>query len=171
MLCGLSLTSRQEKFVQGILEGKTQHIAYMEAYPSAKKWKIESVKTSASRLLKNEKVAGRLNELKKDKEKSIIYQKTWDYLESEKALKWILKKSMQDVSENGVRQANSSTIINAVKELNDMMYKLKDYEDYQEFNRLKKEKMQAEINNNNSSKSEETLAKYFEILDQEILDD
>lgn len=143
----------------------------MEAYPSAKKWKIESVKTSASRLLKNEKVAGRLNELKKDKEKSIIYQKTWDYLESEKALKWILKKSMQDVSENGVRQANSSTIINAVKELNDMMYKLKDYEDYQEFNRLKKEKMQSEINNNNSSKSEETLAKYFEILDQEILDD
>ena len=166
----MNLTSRQEKFVQEILEGKTQHVAYMVAYPNSKKWKLESVKSSASKLLKNKKVASRLDELRKDKEKSIIDQRSWNYLESEKALKWILKKSMQDVSENGVRQANSSTIINAVKELNDMMYKLKDYEDYQEFNRLKKEKMQAEINNNNSSKSEEALAKYFEILDQEILD-
>ena len=57
---------------------------------------------------------------------------------------------MQDVSENGVRQANSSAIISSVKELNDMMYKLKDYEDYQEFNKLKKDKMQSEILRNSN---------------------
>lgn len=122
----------------------------MEAYPNSKKWKLESVKSSASKLLKNDKVASRLNELRKDKEKSIIDQRSWNYLESEKALMWILKKSMQDVSENGVRQANSSAIISSVKELNDMMYKLKDYEDYQEFNKLKKDKMQSEINRNSN---------------------
>jgi len=150
VLRGVNLTSRQEKFVQEILEGKTQHVAYMEAYPNSKKWKLESVKSSASKLLKNEKVASRLDELRKDKEKSIIDQRSWNYLESEKALMWILKKSMQDVSENGVRQANSSAIISSVKELNDMMYKLKDYEDYQEFNKLKKDKMQSEILRNSN---------------------
>lgn len=122
----------------------------MVAYPNSKKWKLESVKSSASKLLKNKKVASRLDELRKDKEKSIIDQRSWNYLESEKALKWILKKSMQDVSENGVRQANSSAIISSVKELNDMMYKLKDYEDYQEFNKLKKDKMQSEILRNSN---------------------
>jgi len=167
----VKLTSRQEKFVQEILEGKTQHVAYMEAYPNAKKWKLESVKTSASKLLKNEKVAYRLNELRREKERSIIDQRSWNYLESEKSLMWILKKSMQDVSENGVRQANSSAIISSVKELNDMMYKLKDYEDYQEFNKLKKQKLQSEISNKNADIKENSLSKYFELLDQEILDE
>lgn len=122
----------------------------MNAYPNSKKWKLESVKSSASKLLKNEKVASRLDELRRDKEKHIINQRSWNYLESEKALMWIVKKSMQDVSENGVRQANSSAIISSIKELNDMMYKLKDYEDYQEFNKLKKDKMQSEINRNSN---------------------
>lgn len=150
MLRRVKLTSKQEKFVQQILEGKTQHAAYMEAYPNSKKWKLESVKTSASKLLKDEKVSARLNELRKEKERAIIDQRAWDYLESEKALMWVLKKSMQDISENGVRQANSSAIINSVKELNDMMYKLKDYEDYQEFNKLKKDKIESEIKRNNN---------------------
>lgn len=57
------LTPNQEKFVQGIIEGKSQIDAYREAYPkqrSADKTCYEN----ASRLMNNTKVIARLKELR-----------------------------------------------------------------------------------------------------------
>lgn len=57
------LTPKQEKFVDGILAGKTQTDAYLEAYPSASKWERKVVWIRASDLMKNSKVQVRLQEL------------------------------------------------------------------------------------------------------------
>ena len=58
-----NLTPKQEKFVDGILQGKTQYQSYIDAYPRAKKWKRNSVDSLASQLMTNTKIAQRLQEL------------------------------------------------------------------------------------------------------------
>lgn len=57
------LTSKQEKYVNNLVKGMSQRIAYRNAYPSSKKWKDETVDSKASTLLKNEKVKERYEEL------------------------------------------------------------------------------------------------------------
>ena len=57
------LTPNQEKFVQGIIEGKSQAEAYREAYPKQRS-SDKTVWEAASRLMANSKVNARLKELR-----------------------------------------------------------------------------------------------------------
>ena len=57
------LTAKQEKFVQGIIEGMSQADAYRSAY-STKNMTDKSVWELASRLMNDVKVSSRLNELR-----------------------------------------------------------------------------------------------------------
>lgn len=57
------LTPKQEKFVDEILQGKSQRQAYISAYPRAKNWKENAVDSTASQLIENPKVNQRLKEL------------------------------------------------------------------------------------------------------------
>lgn len=63
-----NLTPKQEKFVDGILEGKSQTEAYLEAYPKAKDWKRDTVWERASVLMHNNKVVTRLHELRVERQ-------------------------------------------------------------------------------------------------------
>lgn len=63
----VKLTPKQEKFVDGILEGKTQYESYITAYPRAKKWKRNSVDSLASQLMQNTKIIQRLKELRMER--------------------------------------------------------------------------------------------------------
>ncbi len=58
------LTPRQEKYVQNLLQGKSQREAYREAYPSSRKWKDSAVDSQASITLSGTKVSQRYNALK-----------------------------------------------------------------------------------------------------------
>ena len=69
----VKLTPKQEKFVDGILQGKTQYQAYIDAYPRAKNWSRESIDSNATNLMKNTKILLRLKELGwRDKTKVLI---------------------------------------------------------------------------------------------------
>ena len=57
------LTAKQEKFVQGIIEGKSQAEAYRSAY-NTKKMADKTIWESASRLMADSKVTARVNELR-----------------------------------------------------------------------------------------------------------
>lgn len=57
------LTAKQEKFVQGIIEGKSQADAYRSAYPN-QKMSDKTIWECASKLMANPKVITRLNELR-----------------------------------------------------------------------------------------------------------
>ena len=70
---GRMLTTKQERFVQELIKGKSQREAYRIAYPASKKWKDENVDSKASNLLKNVKVRTRYEELKKKTEEKITY--------------------------------------------------------------------------------------------------
>lgn len=70
---GRMLTTRQERFVQELIKGKSQRQAYLAAYPNSKKWKETTVDSKASTLLKNGKVKERYEELKKLTEEKVTY--------------------------------------------------------------------------------------------------
>ena len=58
-----NLTPKQEKFIDGILQGKTQYESYIEAYPKAKNWARNAVDSNASILMQNTKILQRLKEM------------------------------------------------------------------------------------------------------------
>lgn len=70
------LTSKQEKFVQGLIKGLSQRKAYIEAYPKAANWKESTVDSKASTLFANGKVLERYQELlKKTQDEAIMTSK------------------------------------------------------------------------------------------------
>ena len=67
------LTSKQEKFVEGILQGKSQYESYLIAYPKAKEWQRNTVDSRASVLMNNKKIVKRLEEAGYKQEKKIMW--------------------------------------------------------------------------------------------------
>ena len=59
----MDLTTRQEKYVQGLIQGKSQREAFREAYPSSKNWTDNAVDVRASQTLAIDKVSIRYKEL------------------------------------------------------------------------------------------------------------
>lgn len=65
------LTANQEKFCQGIIEGKSQAEAYRQAYPKQRS-SDKTVWEAASRLMANSKVNARIKELRDELAKPSI---------------------------------------------------------------------------------------------------
>ena len=111
------LTSKQEKYVQGLVAGLSQRQAYIQAYPKASDWKENSVDRQASTLLKNPKVLARYNALMEEHKNKAL----WTREEAVNELKWLYKqaiKSIEDQDEGYVRQGTSSALLGAIQELN-----------------------------------------------------
>ena len=111
------LTSKQEKYVQGLVAGLSQRQAYIQAYPKASDWKENSVDRQASTLLKNPKVLARYNDLMEEHKNKAL----WTREEAINELKWLYKqaiKSIEDQDEGYVRQGTSSALLGAIQELN-----------------------------------------------------
>ena len=113
----MSLTSKQEKFIQALVAGKSQRQAYKEAY-NATKMKDETIDTRACELLKNSKVKARYNELLEEHKKKALYTRE----EMVNDLIWIKEKAKEDIKDTkkGLRQANGTIFINAIKELGEL---------------------------------------------------
>ena len=111
------LTSKQEKYVQGLVAGLSQRQAYIQAYPKASDWKENSVDRQASTLLKHPKVLARYNALMEEHKNKAL----WTREEAVNELKWLYKqaiKSIEDQGEGYVRQGTSSALLGAIQELN-----------------------------------------------------
>ena len=112
-----NLTQRQEKFVRALIAGKSQRQAYKEAY-NATKMKDETIDTRACELLKNSKVKARYNELLEEHKNKALYTRE----EMVNDLIWIKEKAKEDIKDpkKGLRQANGTIFINALKELGEL---------------------------------------------------
>ena len=109
----MSLTTKQEIFVQRLIEGYSQREAYKFAY-NCEKMKDESIDIEASKLFNNPKISLRYQELLDEyKEKA-----KWNRSKAEEKLMWLLDKSQEDIEYKGLKQANSSSMLNTIKELN-----------------------------------------------------
>ena len=113
----VSLTAKEEKYVQGLVAGLSQRKAYREAYPNSIDWKDRTVDSRASELFKKSNVLGRYNELMEEhKDKAL-----WTREEAVNELKWLYKQAIQsikDQDEGYVRQGTSSALLGAIQELN-----------------------------------------------------
>ena len=109
----MSLTIKQEIFVQRLIEGYSQREAYKFAY-NCEKMKDESIDIEASKLFNNPKISLRYQELLDEyKEKA-----KWNRSKAEEKLMWLLDKSQEDIEYRGLKQANSNSMLNTIKELN-----------------------------------------------------
>ena len=122
----MSLTVKQEIFVQRLIEGYSQRDAYKFAY-NCENMKEESIDIEASKLFNNPKISLRYQELLDEyKEKA-----KWNRSKAEEKLMWLLDKSQEDIEYKGLKQANSSSMLNTIKELNTLtdLYPKKNKED------------------------------------------
>ena len=108
---GLMLTTKQEVFVQKLIEGCSQRESYKFAY-EADNMKNETIDSKASILFKTEKIRARYEELKNELKEKAFYT-------VEKAnddLNWIKLKAKEDIEAKGIKQANANTYLGAVKQ-------------------------------------------------------
>ena len=111
----MSLTIKQEIFVQRLIEGYSQREAYKFAY-NCEKMKDSTIDVEASKLLSNPKVSIRYEELKNELKQKMFYtvEKANDDLE------WIKLKAKEDIEYRGIKQANSNAYLGAVKQQIDL---------------------------------------------------
>lgn len=157
----MALTSKQEKYVQGLVAGLSQRKAYRKAYPASEKWTDRTVDSRASELLKESDVLGRHQALLNEhKEKAM-----WTREESVNTLRWLIERSIQSIEqqdEGYVRQGTSNAMISAIKELNELelLYPLK---------AKQVEKIDSEIHKDETA--EDKLSEYLDILGKNIESD
>ena len=112
---GLMLTTKQEVFVQKLIEGCSQRESYKFAY-NANNMKNETIDKRASELFSKGEIKGRYEELKNELKEKAFYT-------VEKAnddLNWIKLKAKEDIEVKGIRQANANTYLGAVKQQIDL---------------------------------------------------
>lgn len=122
----LMLTTKQEIFVQKLIEGCSQRDSYKFAY-NAEKMKDETIDNNAYKLMQNNEILTRYNELLEEHKKQAL----WNRSLAEEKLMWLLEKSQEDIEYRGLKQANSSSMLNTIKELNTLtdLYPKKNKED------------------------------------------
>ena len=109
----MSLTPKQEKFVQGIVSGKlSQREAYKQAY-NATKMKDETIDKKASLLFSKGEIRGRYDQLIEEYSREAIYKR----LNAEEDLIWIKEEARNSIIKKGLNQGNGTIYINSVKEL------------------------------------------------------
>ncbi|BAH17627.1 conserved hypothetical protein [Macrococcoides caseolyticum JCSC5402] len=98
-----------------MIEGKSQVQAYIDAGYSVNAKTESSIYEMASKLLKNNKIMTRYNELKSElKDKAL-----WTREESINDLKWIKEQSRKTIEEYGeVKHAPATAYLGAITELN-----------------------------------------------------
>ena len=111
----MSLTAKQEIFVQRLIEGYSQREAYKFAY-EASNMKNETIDKRASELFSKGEIKGRYEELKNELKQKMFYtvEKANDDLE------WIKLKAKEDIEYRGIKQANSNAYLGAVKQQIDL---------------------------------------------------
>ena len=109
----MSLTTKQELFIQGLIKGYSQREAYKMAY-EADNMKNETIDKRASELFSKGEIKGRYEELIKEYKENAL----WNRSKAEEKLLWLLDKSQESIQETGLKQANSNTMLNVIKELN-----------------------------------------------------
>lgn len=115
------LTQKQEAFVQALVCGHTRHKAYQIAYPKSEHWTPAAVDAEAARTWKLPHIQERYAELYEeytDHVKEKCHYTRDQLLDDFMYLKEKAKESIETV---GVRQANSTAYINALRNIGEIL--------------------------------------------------
>ena len=115
------LTDAQEAFVQGVLAGKSHYDAYVAAYPSAAKWKPQSVHSVAWNLLNTPHVKERYETLKQQYIDHLTEQSFYGRDQLLSDFMYLKDESKESIEQYGVRQANSNAYVSALKNIGEIL--------------------------------------------------
>ena len=118
---GGKLTRQQELFVQAIMAGHGQSEAYKIAYPKANNWTPGAVATEAYRTIKKPQVAARLEELQTNYQKHLEFSAIYDRDQLLWDFHYLKEKAEESIDDVGVRQANSNALVNALKNIGEIL--------------------------------------------------
>jgi hypothetical protein len=103
------------------MAGHGQSEAYKIAYPKANNWTPQAVATEAYRMMKKPHIAARIEELQNNYQKHLEFstfydrdQLLWDFY-------YLKEKSEESIDDQGVRQANSNALVNALKNIGEIL--------------------------------------------------
>lgn len=116
------LTPKQESYCQNrAVKKMTQRAAYLDAYPSSQKWKIEVVDVRACELEADSKIKVRINELRQQESDRIAAEAAWTRQDAFNELTKLISRANEEIDTRRVLTPPTvSAILNAVKELNNI---------------------------------------------------
>ena len=93
----ITLTEKQEIFVQSLVKGYSQRQSYLKAYPHRTKWKENSLDAAASTLLKNVKVRKRYDDLLQQVREEETKKTMWTREQSIETLRYVIDVNRKDL--------------------------------------------------------------------------
>ena len=108
----MSLTIKEEIFVQRRIEGYSQTEAYRFAY-NCENMKDKTITEKASKLMAKDNVRARYEELLNEHKNKALYTRE----EAVNDLIWIKEKAREDIECRGLKQANGGHFLKSVNEL------------------------------------------------------
>ncbi|HDI6433809.1 TPA: terminase small subunit [Staphylococcus aureus] len=112
----IKLTPKQEKFVLGLIEGKSQRKAYIDAGYSTKGKSGEYLDKEASTLFKNRKVSGRYEKLRQE----VAEQSKWTRQKAFEEYEWLKNVAKNDIEIEGVKKATADAFLASLDGMNRM---------------------------------------------------
>lgn len=112
----MKLTAKQEKFVLGLIEGKSQRKAFIDAGYSIKGLSENQLDSKASALAKIGKVSDRYEQLKSE----AVEQSKWTRQKAFEEYEWLKNMAKNDIEEYGLKKANADAFISGLDGMNKM---------------------------------------------------
>ncbi|HDA2737970.1 TPA: terminase small subunit [Staphylococcus aureus] len=112
----IKLTPKQEKFVLGLIEGKSQRKAYIDAGYSTNGKSGEYLDKEASTLFKNRKVSGRYEKLRQE----VAEQSKWTRQKAFEEYEWLKNVAKNDIEIEGVKKATADAFLASLDGMNRM---------------------------------------------------
>lgn len=112
----MKLTAKQEKFVLGLIEGKSQRKAYIDAGYSTKGKTENYLDTKAYELFKKGAIRDRYEQLKSE----AVEQSKWTRQKAFEEYEWLKNMAKNDIEEYGLKKANADAFISGLDGMNKM---------------------------------------------------
>ena len=112
------LTPEETFFAINFVKGMTRVDSYCKVYPErAKKWQRNVLVNKASGMYNRPNVKQYVHYLQQQVVERTMDEIIIDKTELTKKLAWLVDTSQEDIVNRGMRQANSTTMLNSIKEL------------------------------------------------------
>ncbi|HDH0867120.1 TPA: terminase [Staphylococcus aureus] len=112
----IKLTPKQEKFVLGLIEGKSQRKAYIDAGYSTKGKSDNYIDSRAFELSKNSAVLDRYEELRQE----VAEQSKWTRQKAFEEYEWLKNVAKNDIEIDGVKKATADAFLASLDGMNRM---------------------------------------------------
>lgn len=112
----IKLTPKQEKFVLGLIEGKSQRKAYIDAGYSTKGKSDNYIDSRAFELSKNSAILDRYEELRQE----AAEQSKWTRQKAFEEYEWLKNVAKNDIEIEGVKKATADAFLASLNGMNRM---------------------------------------------------